>query len=639
MERLGHRVTIHAGEASDHGKDLAASRGVRLKVGDLAALNGVDAVLAQDAESAYLLAGRRPGLRQVFATHGFSASEQPPGQLDPPPPVVVLNDRVARRIAALGSRPDVVRLRQPIDIERFRPRGAARRRARRVLLVSNYLNGAPLRMLENVCGDLGLELVKLGASGTPTLKPQGEMADADIVVGYGRSVLEAMALGRAAYVWDHAGGDGWVTPETYPTLEADGFSGAATDPVIDADRMRADFASYGPELGAFGFDLVRKHHSAYDHAELLVKLLDDASVSTASDDVLETVARLVRLEARSRDPRLPTRSRNRADVGRGAGCAGPSRRRGVEGPRDRGVQVLEVRGPAPAPGGEHPASAVKPQTRPDWNRIFDFGAPMKKLSVTSLVLVLLALVAGCGSSESDSTGSTGATASNCEPGELATKTEGKLTVATDKPAYPPYFEDDDPTNGEGFESAVAYAIAANLGFSKADVDWTVVPFNSSYAPGPKNFDFDVNQISITPTREKAVDFSAPYYTANQAVVALKDSDAARRPRSQTSKATKSASRSAPPASTASKKRSNRRKAEGLQQLQRRRHRAQERTGRRGRRRPPDRVLPDRGAGSGREGGRPVQRPRRRPVGRPAGKGIGADSCITQAVEELKESGN
>ncbi len=148
---------------------------------------------------------------------------------------------------------------------------------------------------------------------------------------------------------------------------------------------------------------------------------------------------------------------------------------------------------------------------------------MKKLSVTCLVLLLLALVAGCGSSDTDSTG---ATASNCDPGELATKTEGKLTVATDKPAYPPYFEDDDPTNGEGFESAVAYAVAANLGFAKADVDWTVVPFNSSYAPGPKDFDFDVNQISITPTREKAADFSAPYYTANQAVVALKDSEAA-----------------------------------------------------------------------------------------------------------------
>ena len=105
-----------------------------------------------------------------------------------------------------------------------------------------------------------------------------------------------------------------------------------------------------------------------------------------------------------------------------------------------------------------------------------------------------------------------------------------LTVATDNPAYPPYFEDNDPTNGEGFESAVAYAIGDQLGYPKAKVKWTEESFNSSFAPGPKDFDFDVNQISITPVREKAVDFSAPYYTANQAVVALKSSDAARRNR-------------------------------------------------------------------------------------------------------------
>jgi polar amino acid transport system substrate-binding protein len=99
-------------------------------------------------------------------------------------------------------------------------------------------------------------------------------------------------------------------------------------------------------------------------------------------------------------------------------------------------------------------------------------------------------------------------------------------VATDKPAYPPYFVDDDPTNGKGFESAVAYAIGDQLGFKRPDVKWTVEPFNNSYAPGPKNFDFDVNEISITPARSKAVDFSAPYYTANQAVVALPGTSAA-----------------------------------------------------------------------------------------------------------------
>jgi polar amino acid transport system substrate-binding protein len=148
---------------------------------------------------------------------------------------------------------------------------------------------------------------------------------------------------------------------------------------------------------------------------------------------------------------------------------------------------------------------------------------LKKLSL-ALLLPALLLIAGCGSSD-DST-DTSATASSCKPGQLPTDQEGMLTIATDKPAYPPYFEDEDPTNGEGFESAVAYAIAKQLGYPKIKVKWTVESFNSSFAPGPKDFDFDVNQISITPVREKAVDFSAPYYTANQAVVVLKDSDVA-----------------------------------------------------------------------------------------------------------------
>jgi len=136
----------------------------------------------------------------------------------------------------------------------------------------------------------------------------------------------------------------------------------------------------------------------------------------------------------------------------------------------------------------------------------------------------LAALAGCGGSSNDS--STATTAANCKAGQLQTYAQGELTVATDEPAYPPYFEDDDPSNGKGFESAVAYAIADQLGFKRSQVKWVTEPFNSSYAPGPKKFDFDVNQISITPAREKQVDFSTPYYTANQAVVATKGSSAA-----------------------------------------------------------------------------------------------------------------
>jgi polar amino acid transport system substrate-binding protein len=114
-------------------------------------------------------------------------------------------------------------------------------------------------------------------------------------------------------------------------------------------------------------------------------------------------------------------------------------------------------------------------------------------------------------------------AASCAKGSLSLVHAGQLTVATDAPAYPPYFEGNKPANGKGFESAVAYAIAKQLGFSAAQVKWTVEPFDSSYAPGPKPFDFDINEISITSARAKAVDFSTPYYTNPQAIVVVKGS--------------------------------------------------------------------------------------------------------------------
>lgn len=120
----------------------------------------------------------------------------------------------------------------------------------------------------------------------------------------------------------------------------------------------------------------------------------------------------------------------------------------------------------------------------------------------------------------------------CAKDALTTKTAGKLTIGTDNPAYPPYFqipsgtatapwELGDPTNGEGFEGAFAYALAEKLGFAKADVVWTVVPFDNSFAPGEKAFDLDINQVSYKPERAQAVDLSDGYYTLNQSVVALK----------------------------------------------------------------------------------------------------------------------
>ena len=154
-----------------------------------------------------------------------------------------------------------------------------------------------------------------------------------------------------------------------------------------------------------------------------------------------------------------------------------------------------------------------------------------RLVLMLLSVLALAVFAGCGSSDdssddssSSTTASTTVSLDDCQAADLDTYKDGVLTVGTDSPAYPPYFEDDDPSNGKGFESAVAFAIGEKLGFNRSEVEWTTVPFNASYAPGDKKFDFDVNQISITPAREKVVDFSAPYYTANQAVLVKKGSD-------------------------------------------------------------------------------------------------------------------
>jgi polar amino acid transport system substrate-binding protein len=147
--------------------------------------------------------------------------------------------------------------------------------------------------------------------------------------------------------------------------------------------------------------------------------------------------------------------------------------------------------------------------------------------LAAIVLALSLALGACGDDEEEPEPAAQSTpaADACAKDQLQTVESGTLTVGTDKPAFPPYFEDDDPTNGKGFESAVAYAIARELGFEESEVEWTVVPFNASYRPGPKDFDFDVNQISITPQRARRVDFSAPYYTAPQAVIATKDSPA------------------------------------------------------------------------------------------------------------------
>jgi polar amino acid transport system substrate-binding protein len=155
---------------------------------------------------------------------------------------------------------------------------------------------------------------------------------------------------------------------------------------------------------------------------------------------------------------------------------------------------------------------------------------MNRAALAAAPLLAVTLL-GAGCAAQSSGGSAGAnpssttTASTCTPASLQTKKSGILTIGTDKPAYPPWFDDFDPTNGRGFEGATAYAVAAQLGYQPSQVKWANVSFNDAIQPGPKQFDFDINEFSITKARAKAVNFSSPYYDVTQAVIAVKGSKA------------------------------------------------------------------------------------------------------------------
>ncbi len=141
----------------------------------------------------------------------------------------------------------------------------------------------------------------------------------------------------------------------------------------------------------------------------------------------------------------------------------------------------------------------------------------------ALIAILGLVLAGCAAEE----GGEGGGDVSCEKEDLPLVQEGVLTIGTDEPSFPPWFDfEGGPSTGTGFESAVAYAVADELGFTEDEVTWVVVPFNNAYAPGEKDFDFDINQVSISEEREEAVDFSDGYYDVNQALLGFADSEIA-----------------------------------------------------------------------------------------------------------------
>jgi hypothetical protein len=287
LRRLGHDVTLAAMELGAV-SDVARAEGLR--VADEPHGDGeYDAILVNDAVVAGPLSERHPEARMVHVAHSDLYEHQLPvavqGVVDA---VVVMSERLERCIRATALDAPIVRLRQPIDVERFRPHSPIRAVPRRALLLSNYLHGDRRDALVEAWRAEGVECVELGTPTEVRLDVVAAIADADIVVGKGRVALEGMACGRAVYLHDMFGTDGWVTPERYPAMEADAFAGQA----CAGSRTVHDLRGYDASMGPANHEIARRHHSARRHAAALVEVLAGPASARPAPGAAEEVSRL-----------------------------------------------------------------------------------------------------------------------------------------------------------------------------------------------------------------------------------------------------------------------------------------------------------------------------------------------------------
>lgn len=296
LQRLGHGVTIYTEQAGEMA-DRARMTGLRVAARPGELPDACDALLSGDSPIAYSLADHYRSTPQAYVCHSAELDVDLPPQLPGTvATVIVMNDRTQARAIAMGAKAEIVRLRQPIDFERFRPARPLRAEPRLAVLLGNHLKGARRDLITEALEQAGIEWVQIGRHQEVSLTPEHVLADADILIGYGRSALEGMSAGCAVYVYEVAG-DGWVTADTYPALEADGFAGFAFGEPIDSERVSRDLARYDPRMGVVNRELTDKHHSPAAHAAALATALEQmAGPAVARDPVLAELGRLARVQ-------------------------------------------------------------------------------------------------------------------------------------------------------------------------------------------------------------------------------------------------------------------------------------------------------------------------------------------------------
>lgn len=300
MQRAGHDVWITAdelGDAADHAERL----GLRVLRGPPDQPDELDVAIVHSAIASHETALTRPGLAQVFIAHGSVFDNYvPPQAAGQVSAVVTLFETTRLRIETTALPIPCHALVQPVDRMRFRDRAPIRTTPRRVLVLSNYLEGERLERLRDACARAGIEMRHVGATGEgTTMRPEDAINEADIVVGKGRAIVEAMACGRAAYVYDMWGGDGWVTPESYDRIAARGFGGVALPGDRDAGRIADDLAAYSPALGGWGAETVLQKHSLEEHVRSLLEIARAATGANTSNEDFSSRRELARLARQS----------------------------------------------------------------------------------------------------------------------------------------------------------------------------------------------------------------------------------------------------------------------------------------------------------------------------------------------------
>lgn len=302
LQRLGHRVVLYSATPTGPVADVARGRGLLVTASPSELPSTCDAVIAQDAATAISMAVKFPDAIRLYVAHSDYYSLQVPPQIEGCcDAIVVMSDRLKTFIESLAHQTRIARLRQPIDLKRFGPfpprPDDGRRRA---LLLGNYLRTSQMDVVAAACKSAGFDLTCVGARARPSRSPELEMAAVDVVIGYGRCVIEGLAARRAAYVYGIGGGDGWVTPDTYGALEADGFGGRGLERMVTPEVLASDLAAWSPGMGEVNRQLAAQYHDATQHATALVALI--RSIGAPRRPALtsaEELARLVRLELES----------------------------------------------------------------------------------------------------------------------------------------------------------------------------------------------------------------------------------------------------------------------------------------------------------------------------------------------------